>query len=87
MKANPTKPALAKIQMVRCPTCGAKPGEKCELATGQPRTNPHRDRRLEAADAISMDLPNYERIIPITDLDAILAMAKQVRTKMDKAER
>ena len=25
---------------VRCPTCGAKPGEKCELGTGQPRTNP-----------------------------------------------
>jgi hypothetical protein len=33
-----------------CPTCGAKPGEKCELATGQPRTNPHRDRRLVAAE-------------------------------------
>jgi len=31
---------------VRCPTCGAKPGEKCELSTGQPRTDPHRDRRL-----------------------------------------
>jgi hypothetical protein len=35
---------------VRCPTCGAKPGEKCELSTGQPRTAPHRDRRLVAAD-------------------------------------
>lgn len=35
---------------VRCPTCGAKPGEKCELGTGQPRTDPHRDRRLAAAD-------------------------------------
>lgn len=35
---------------VRCPTCGAKPGEKCELATGQPRSAPHRDRRLEALD-------------------------------------
>jgi len=31
---------------VRCPTCGAKPGEKCELSTGLPRTEPHRDRRL-----------------------------------------
>jgi hypothetical protein len=29
---------------IRCPTCGAKPGEKCELATGQPRTEPHQDR-------------------------------------------
>ncbi|MFY9951190.1 MAG: hypothetical protein WA261_01695 [Candidatus Sulfotelmatobacter sp.] len=35
---------------VRCPTCGAKPGEKCELSTGQPRTAPHRDRRLAASD-------------------------------------
>ena len=31
---------------VRCPTCGAKPGEKRELGTGQPRTEPHRDRRV-----------------------------------------
>jgi len=31
---------------VRCPTCGAKPGEKCELSTGQLRTEPHRDWRL-----------------------------------------
>jgi hypothetical protein len=35
---------------VRCPTCGAKPGEKCELSTGLPRTNPHRDRRLVGSD-------------------------------------
>jgi len=33
----------------RCPTCGAKPGEKCELSTGQPRTEPHGDRRLAAS--------------------------------------
>jgi hypothetical protein len=77
----------SQLEAVRCPTCGAQPQQKCELATGQPRANPHPDRRLEAADAISVDLPNYERIIPITDLDAILAMAKQVRTDMDKAER
>jgi hypothetical protein len=35
---------------IRCPTCGAKPGERCELSTGQPRSAPHRDRRLEASD-------------------------------------
>jgi hypothetical protein len=35
---------------VRCPTCGAKPGEKCELSTGQPRTDPHRDRRLASVE-------------------------------------
>jgi hypothetical protein len=33
---------------VRCPTCGAKPGEKCELSSGQPRFKPHKDRRLIA---------------------------------------
>jgi len=35
---------------VRCPTCGAGPREKCELSTGQPRTWPHRDRRLAASE-------------------------------------
>ena len=35
---------------VRCPTCGAAPGEKCELTTGQLRTESHRDRRFIAAD-------------------------------------
>jgi hypothetical protein len=33
---------------VRCPTCGAAPGEKCELTSGQPRTDPHRERRVTA---------------------------------------
>ena len=28
----------------------AGPGEKCELTTGQPRTEPHRDRRLLASE-------------------------------------
>jgi len=45
MKAKP-KQALE----VRCPTCGAKSGEKCELSTGLPRTDPHRDRRLAASE-------------------------------------
>jgi len=39
-----------QAQSVRCPTCGAKPGEKCELSTGLPRTDSHRDRRLIASD-------------------------------------
>jgi hypothetical protein len=38
---------------VRCPTCGAKPGEKCELSTGLPRTEPHRDRRLAGSEVRS----------------------------------
>jgi len=48
MKAK--KPTPKQIQAVRCPTCGAEPGKKCELSTGQPRTEPHRDRRLIAGD-------------------------------------
>jgi hypothetical protein len=39
-----------RILAVRCPTCGAAPGKKCELGSGQPRTEPHRDRRLIAKD-------------------------------------
>jgi hypothetical protein len=41
-----------QILAVRCPTCGAAPREKCELSTGQPRTEPHRDRRLAASDKV-----------------------------------
>jgi len=33
-----------QVLAVQCPTCGAAPGEKCELSIGQPRTSPHRDR-------------------------------------------
>jgi hypothetical protein len=51
MKA--TKSTAKKILAIRCPTCGAAPGEKCELSTGLPRTNPHRYRRLIAADSSS----------------------------------
>jgi hypothetical protein len=44
--------AIEKIQTIACPTCGAMPGEKCELHSGQPRTEPHRDRRLAAEDLL-----------------------------------
>ena len=44
------KLTLKQVLAIRCPTCGVGPGEKCELSTGQPRTHPHRDRRLEAAE-------------------------------------
>ena len=40
----------AKPLSIRCPTCGAKVGEKCELGSGQPRTNPHFERRVLAKD-------------------------------------
>ena len=44
------KPTLKQVQAVQCPSCGAGPGEKCELSAGHPRTQSHRDRRLLAAD-------------------------------------
>jgi hypothetical protein len=49
---NPMKKKLGPKQIlaVRCPTCGAPPGVRCELNTGQPRTEPHRDRRMIAKD-------------------------------------
>jgi len=49
---SPMKKELSQKQIlaVRCPTCGAAPGEKCTLSTGQPRTGPHLDRRLIAAE-------------------------------------
>jgi len=43
MKAK--KPTLTQVQAIPCPTCRA-PGEKCQLSTGLPRAEPHRDLRL-----------------------------------------
>lgn len=47
------RPTIEQIQAVPCSTCGAKPGERCELHSGQPRTEPHRDRRLAAEDLLN----------------------------------
>jgi len=41
-----------QILSVPCPTCGAATEEACELHTGAPRTEPHRDRKLSAAGAV-----------------------------------
>ena len=41
-----------QIASVPCPTCGAAIGEDCELNSGALRFEPHRDRRLSAADAM-----------------------------------
>ena len=43
---------LKQIFSVPCPTCGATNGGACELHTGTPRTEPHRDRKLSAAEAV-----------------------------------
>jgi len=60
---------------VQCPTCGAKPEEKCELSSGQPRTDPHRDRRLIAKDRpwqrTNRTLPRFRNelgIVPNNDV-------------------
>jgi hypothetical protein len=41
-----------QVLSVACPTCGAAIGKACELHTGALRTEPHRDRRLSAAEAV-----------------------------------
>lgn len=63
MKAEPT---LKQILAVRCPTCGAAPGQRCELSTGQPRTEPHSDRRWIAADKIN--LPMKKATLPVSPI-------------------
>lgn len=54
------KPTVKQMQAIPCPTCGAGRGEKCELASGQPRTEPHLDRRLLAEDALVKDAANVK---------------------------
>jgi hypothetical protein len=39
---------------VPCKTCGAAIEEPCELHTGALRSEPHRDRKLSAADAVEI---------------------------------
>jgi len=41
-----------QILCVPCATCGAAVKEPCELHTGALRSEPHRDRKLSAADAV-----------------------------------
>ena len=41
-----------QILSAPCTTCGAALWEACELHTGAPRTEPHRDRKLSAAEAV-----------------------------------
>jgi hypothetical protein len=43
---------LKQILSVLCPTCGAATEEACVLHTGAPREEPHRDRKLSAAEAV-----------------------------------
>jgi hypothetical protein len=47
-----------QVLSVACVTCGAAIGEPCELNTGALRTEPHRDRKLSAAEAAEMESSN-----------------------------
>jgi len=49
-----------QILSVPCNTCGAAIGEGCELHTGAPRTEPHRDRELSAAEAIETKTAKHQ---------------------------
>jgi hypothetical protein len=57
---NPTYYVVMKIRdltrkqilSIPCPTCGAAIEEPCELTTGYPRNEPHRNRKLVAADPL-----------------------------------
>ena len=50
VKSNELTPK--QLSSVPCPTCGAAIGEPCELHSGALRSEPHRDRKLSAADAV-----------------------------------
>jgi hypothetical protein len=41
-----------QLLSVPCPTCGVGAGARCLLHSGGPRSEPHVDRKLSAADAI-----------------------------------
>jgi hypothetical protein len=68
---------------VRCTTCGAKPGEKCELSTGLPRTDPHQDRRLTASEKFPRQKRSQigERALLLGRLSALKAV--QVTALLD----
>lgn len=50
-----------QILSVPCPTCGAATQEPCELHMGVLRTEPHRDRKLSAAEAVETKPANDNR--------------------------
>jgi hypothetical protein len=50
---------LKQTLSVLCTTCGAAIGEACELHTGALRFEPHRDRKLSAAEAMQKKSARY----------------------------
>lgn len=43
---------LQQLSSVPCPTCGVGVGQRCLLHSGAPRSEPHVDRKLSAAEAV-----------------------------------
>jgi hypothetical protein len=44
-----------QLSSVPCPTCGVPIGKRCVLLSGAPRSTPHVDRRLSAAEAVERE--------------------------------
>ena len=45
-----------QLSAVPCPTCGVAVGQRCILASGTLRSEPHVDRKLSAIEAIEKNL-------------------------------
>jgi hypothetical protein len=41
-----------QLSSIPCPTCGVAAGMRCVLNSGGPRSEPHVDRKLAAAEAL-----------------------------------
>ena len=54
-----------QILAVHCQTCGAQPGEPCQLHSGGLRNEPHRNRKLSAAD---VEAPSPEARLPFCEI-------------------
>jgi hypothetical protein len=72
---------LTKDQLlsVPCPTCGAAINERCELNTGDPRNEPHRDRKLIAA---RWCLLVFIFISPLVSIGFFLRMLLRMRSSV-----
>lgn len=53
---------VQQVLSVPCPNCGVATEEACELHTGDLRTEPHRDRKLTAADAVEAETEDYRLV-------------------------
>ena len=63
-----------------CPVCAAEPGERCELATGQPRANIHWERLLIAED------PEMMFAVLRAELKAIVEWDRETRVLRSQTE-